>query len=67
MKKLGKLFINPEKVIKNTELINLRGGVYSCTVTVECFNGSISCTGDNSCKRDPIHGWVECDGNKTYC
>lgn len=28
MKKLGKLTINPEKVIKNEELINLRGGGY---------------------------------------
>jgi len=26
MKKLGKLSINPEKVIKNEELVNLRGG-----------------------------------------
>jgi hypothetical protein len=26
MKKLGKLSINPEKVIKNDELVNLRGG-----------------------------------------
>lgn len=28
MKKLGKLTINPEKVIKNEELVNLKGGVY---------------------------------------
>jgi len=26
MKKLGKLSINPEKLIKNDELVNLRGG-----------------------------------------
>ena len=26
MKKLGKLSINPEKVMKNEELVNLRGG-----------------------------------------
>ena len=26
MKELGKLTINPEKVIKNEELVNLRGG-----------------------------------------
>ncbi len=26
MKKIGKLTINPEKVIKNDELVNLRGG-----------------------------------------
>jgi len=28
MKKIGKLSINPEKVIKNDELVNLRGGSY---------------------------------------
>lgn len=33
MKKIGKISINPEKVIKNEELINLRGGGYGiCTV-----------------------------------
>ena len=30
MKKLGKLSINPEKVIKNDQLVNLRGGYESC-------------------------------------
>jgi len=32
MKKIGKLSINPEKVIKNEELVNLRGGYggYEC-------------------------------------
>ena len=34
MKKLGKLNINPEKVMKNEELISLRGGT-NCT----CFTG----------------------------
>ncbi len=28
MKKLGKLSINPEKIINNEELVNLRGGGY---------------------------------------
>ena len=28
MKKLGKLLINPEKVIKNDELVNLKGWSY---------------------------------------
>ncbi|MBI9064261.1 MAG: hypothetical protein JEZ14_19915 [Marinilabiliaceae bacterium] len=28
MKKLGKLKISPEKVMKNEELLNLRGGSY---------------------------------------
>jgi hypothetical protein len=30
MKKLEKLSINPEKVIKNDELVNLRGGYDPC-------------------------------------
>jgi hypothetical protein len=29
MKKLNKLIINPEKVIKNEELVNLKGGTYA--------------------------------------
>ncbi|MDD4363786.1 MAG: hypothetical protein PHD33_06255 [Atribacterota bacterium] len=28
MKKIGKITINPEKVIKNEELVNFRGGWY---------------------------------------
>ncbi len=35
MKKLGKLSINPEKLMKNEELINLRGG-YSGTCAAIC-------------------------------
>ena len=32
MKKIGKLSINPEKVMKNDELVNLRGGYEGCDV-----------------------------------
>jgi hypothetical protein len=43
MKKLNKLIINPEKVIKNEELVNLRGGYmgwFKC-----CWNeGSSHCS-----------------------
>lgn len=39
MKKLGKLSINPEKVIKNEELVNLRGGNYTI--------GDYKCCWDN--------------------
>lgn len=42
MKKLSKLSINPEKVIKNEELINLRGGEYedtSCTCDAHLADG----------------------------
>jgi hypothetical protein len=64
MKKLGKLSINPERVIKNEELVNLRGG-YSCTVTTNCIGGSISCTGNSSCSRTSTS--VTCDEKTTYC
>ncbi len=30
MKKLGKLSINVDKIIKNEELVNLRGGMFRC-------------------------------------
>jgi hypothetical protein len=37
MKKLGKLSINPEKIMKNEELINLQGGEinYLCCFEVD--------------------------------
>jgi hypothetical protein len=40
MKKLGKLTINPEKVIKNEDLVNLRGGYggEDTLCTVYCGN-----------------------------
>ena len=49
MKKLGKLIINPEKVIKNEELVNLRGGTYDIpSDTGNCYHldywvGSVYC------------------------
>jgi hypothetical protein len=42
MKKLGKLYINPEKVIKNEELVNLRGGYDEDLCNVYCGNTLIS-------------------------
>jgi hypothetical protein len=39
-------------------------GGYSCSVTSECYSGSVSCTGQ-VCSRGS--GWVKCDGNKTEC
>jgi hypothetical protein len=41
MKKLGKLLINPEKLMKNEELVNLKGG-YDLH-WVSCKNGSDTC------------------------
>ncbi len=43
MKKLKKLTINPENLMNNEELINLRGGYGSSSVTVCC-----TCTGSGS-------------------
>jgi len=52
MKMLDKLNINPEKVIQNEELVNLRGGYpgcYSCDVTAcsgcSTSYGLIACVG----------------------
>jgi len=39
MKKIGKLAINAEKVIKNEELVNVKGGYNGCTY---CY-----CYGEN--------------------
>ena len=36
MKKLSKLNINPEKVMKNEELINLRGGTWDPAQWMQC-------------------------------
>jgi len=41
MKKIGKISINPEKVIKNEELVNLRGGIYEHYVS--CRIGETIC------------------------
>lgn len=45
MKKLGKLSINPEKVIKNEELVNLRGG-YEMEVECRCDGDRFFALGD---------------------
>ena len=46
MKKLRKLSINPEKVIKNEELINLRGG-YGEYGGYDNEDPTYTCTADN--------------------
>lgn len=40
MKKLGKLSINPEKLMKNEELVNLRGGYGDHMSKCYCYCGS---------------------------
>ncbi|WP_163324804.1 hypothetical protein [Draconibacterium mangrovi] len=62
MKKLGKLTINPEKVIKNEELVNLKGGEY---ITVVCtFGGDYwGCGTDvNQCMQEGY----DCCPNSSY-
>lgn len=52
MKKLSKLLINPEKLMKNEELMTLRGG-YGGTCTTVCYSGST------------CYGYLLCTGNCT--
>jgi hypothetical protein len=71
MKKLNKLQINKEKLMKNEELVTLRGGDGSCCV---CLNGSGTVMGymagydQSSCDAncDPL-GWDGSYGPWTYC
>jgi hypothetical protein len=66
MKKLGKLSINPEKVIKNEELVNLKGGLGGYYVVCRnvyyiCHEGEIiSCDTDvvqAICNSECTGGW----------
>jgi hypothetical protein len=66
MKKLGKITINPEKVIKNEELLNLKGG-YEGLATVYCFDGEeyLGCVQTPYCPTDPLRlcscaTWAHC-------
>ena len=82
MKKIGKITINPEKVIKNEELVNLRGGYESDPCTCTCQNiSTYECIGyvfapDGDCRtacREWICGNTNCDwingtcGNPGFC
>ncbi|WP_303925007.1 hypothetical protein [Draconibacterium sediminis] len=42
MKKLGKLSINPEKLINNEQLVNLRGGYLNCCYDLNNLLGCIT-------------------------
>ncbi len=61
MKKIGKLTINPEKVIKNEELVNLKGGGYGGgSIICECRDsgGTVHFTGSiDDCDKEDR--WVE--------
>jgi natural product precursor len=52
MKKLNKLRINPEKVMKNEELVTLRGGGDPCTCSCRCgYLLSVACNCEVDCKE----------------
>ena len=38
---------------------------YLCTVSYDCGNGKVECTGTRSCSRGSQS--VACDGNTTFC
>ncbi len=68
MKKLKKLQINPERLIKNEELISLRGGYGTWCCTVNCpsyyyernFTFSSTCPGwDNWCADNECEAFFE--------
>ena len=44
---------------------NSEEAYYSCTVSYDCGNGKVECTGTRSCSRG--HQSVTCDGNTTFC
>jgi hypothetical protein len=76
MKKIGKLSINLEKVIKNEELVNLRGGYYGsgdcpsgqtkyicqCSPGVGTWTG---CYSSQSKANEAISEW--CEGGTGSC
>ena len=81
MKKLGKLSINPKNVIKNEELVNLRGGYINCPANQElyacycnhpaigvwdgCYYNQDSADDHAAENCDPVYGGV-CEPGVTY-
>ncbi len=66
MKKSGKLAINPDKIIKNEELVNLRGGYdgyATCAAISGGWDNEIHC---NVSKAEAIF-WAGCDSDGTNC
>lgn len=59
MKKIGKLSINPEKVIKNEDLVNLRGG-YSdtCYYFYSDYNYTLICCTPTDRSYNQVEGSV---------
>lgn len=72
MKKIGKLLINPEKVIKNEELVNLKGGNYSVCVcctedgTGNCISEWFQAQFDN-CDDGLDWAYFQCGNHNNAC
>jgi hypothetical protein len=60
MKKLNKLQINSEKIIKNEELLILRGGYSTWCCTVSCVSGNFNFS-SNCGGWDPWCAESECE------
>ncbi len=63
MKKLGKISIKPEKVIKNEELVNLKGGTYDvgCDSGLMCYGNCFDISGSRGeCKNVLVGGGFVC-------
>ena len=70
MKKLGKLSINVDKIIKNEELVNLKGGYYiqcgryrcQCAVNVGSWEGTYCDTDEIGAALDEYcdYGYGDC-------
>jgi len=69
MKKLGKLSINPERVIKNEELVNLRGGYESgtCAAICEMPDGGHECNISMSDAKNYATACGELGGTGRWC
>ena len=64
MKNLKKLSINPEKVIRNEELVNLKGGSYwpGCGSGLMCRGDCLHISGSRgTCKNNLYSGGFVCE------
>jgi len=59
MKKLGKLSISPEKIMKNEELINLKGGYAGlCCTRTKNGESHIFCHHSEPVMDSWVHAWT---------
>ncbi len=60
MRKLGKLTISPEKIMKNEELINLQGGYGDHWVYCKDSSGTVICPSIAFHTCNPTEVWQIC-------